>query len=224
MINSMAKASVPRLADWFVTSWMRTALLLLGQIALVVIVSGFVLVERGRTMCDPFFFLPLSTFSAVLVGPILLESFRRNRMQSTITLLRRAVTRAAGAVSLILVLSLVLVNAFFWNGQPLLPSVETFAWAVILTISAASASASALALSLSRISVNAVKWSFRAFAAAVFLIYLEMPPAWPISWYDLVADWGLSLVAFAWTIFFASIASAALILLKRPKQSVQVSE
>jgi hypothetical protein len=175
-------------------------------------------------MCDPFFFLPLSSFSAVIVGPIIFESVRRNRMQSTITLIRTAVTRAAGAVSLILILSLVLVNAFFWNGQPLLPTFETFAWAVILTIAAASASAATLALSLSWISVNAAKWSFRAFAIAAFLIYLEIPPAWPISWYELVSDWGLSLVAFGWAIFFASIASVALISLKRVKRSVQIGE
>jgi hypothetical protein len=215
----MANTSAPWLAGWI-----RSALLVLAQTALVVIVSGFVLVERGRTMCDPFFFLPLSSFSAVLVGPILIESFRRNRMQSTITLIRTSVTRAVGAIVLILMLSLVLVNAFFWNGQPLLPTLETSTWAVILTISAASASAAAVALSLTWISVNAVKWSFRAFAVAAFLIYQKLPPAWPISWYDLVADWGLSLVAFAWAILFASVASAALILLKRLKRPVQVTE
>jgi hypothetical protein len=214
----MANTSAPWLAGW-----LRRALVVLAQAALILIVSGFVLVERGRTMCDPFFFLPLSSFSAVLAGPILLESFRRNPMQSTISLLRTSVTRAVGAVSLILVLSLVLVNAFFWSGQPLLPTVETCAWAVILTISAASASAAALALSLSRMSVNAVKWSFRAFAVAAFLIYLKAPPAWPISWYDLVADWGLSLVAFAWAILFASVAAAALLLLKRLKRSVKTA-
>ena len=215
----MANTSAPWLAGW-----MSSTLSLLAQTALIVIVSGFVLVERGRTMCDPFFFLPLSSFSAVLVGPILLESFRRNRMQSTTTLLRTAVTRAVGAIVLILMLSLVLVNAFSWSGQPLFPTVETFVWAVILTICAASASAAALVLSLSRMSVNAVKWGFRAFAVAVFLIYLKIPPAWPFSWYELVADWGLSLVAFTWAILFASIASVALILVKRLKRSVRVSE
>jgi len=219
MINSMANTSTPWLAGWI-----RSALLVLAQTALILIVSGFVLVERGRTMCDPFFFLPLSSFSAVLVGPILIESFRRDRMQSTITLVRTAVTRAVGTVALILMLSLVLVNAFFWNGQPLLPTIETLAWAIVLSITAASASAAAVALSLSRISVNAVKWSFRAFAVASFLIYQKTPPAWPFSWYELVADWGLSSVAFAWAILFASVASAALILLKRLKRPVQVSE
>jgi hypothetical protein len=194
---------------------MRTSLVLLAQAALILIVSGFVLVERGRTMCDPFFFLPLSSFSAVLVGPILIESFRRDRTQSTIKLLRIAVTRAVGAISLILVLSLVLVNAFFWNGQPLLPTVEICAWAVVLSITAALASAAALALFLSWKSVNVVKWGFRVSAVAAFLIYQKIPPAWPFSWYELVSDWGLSLVAFAWAILFASVASAALVLLKR---------
>ncbi len=215
MINSMANQSAPLLASWFVAGWMKNALLILAQTALIVIVSGFVLVERGRTMCDPFFFLPLSAFSAVLAAPIVIESFRRNPQQLAIALLRTGVTRAVASVALILIFSLVLVNAFFWNGEPLLPDTEVCIWAVALSITAASAASAGLALLLSRIPVNAVKWGFRAIALVAFLIYQRLPVAWSISWYELVRDWGVSWMAFAWVMLLASIASAALVLLKR---------
>ena len=166
-------------------------------------------------MDDPFFLLPLSAFSGLLVGPILIESFRQGPRQSATALLIPAVARAVGAVLLILILSLALVNLFFWNGRAALPTVETGLWVVALSITSAVAAAAGLAVSLSRLPLDTVKWGFRAIALVFFAVYNELPPAWPVSWRGLVADWGLTPVAFGWELLFASVASAALILLKR---------
>jgi hypothetical protein len=179
----------------------------------ILVVCGFVLVERGRTMRDPFFFLPLSLFSAVLVGPILIESFRKNPQQRPVILLRTAVVRAVVTIWLILILSLTLVNALSWDGEPALPTIETCLWSVVLSITAALAAGAALTLFLGRLTPNVVKWGFRAIALAVVLAYQRFP----VSWYALVSDWGISWTAFAGELFLASSAAVALYaVLNRP--------
>jgi hypothetical protein len=203
-------------------SSMKSVLRLVAQFGLMLFVSAFVLVERGRTMCDPFFLLPLASFSGLLVGPMLIDSFRKNRSQPTAALLTGSVTRAVGVVMLILMLSLALVNLFSWNGQVLLPNVETAIWAVALSITAAVAAAAGLVLALSRLPLNTVRWGFRAAGVLVFLAYWELPMGWPVSWYALVADWGLSPVAFGWVLLLASIAAAALFFLKRGPETTQM--
>jgi hypothetical protein len=193
----------------------KSALPSAGEIAFIFVVCGFVLVERGRTMRDPFFFLPMSLFSAVLVGPILIESFRKNPKQQASILLRTAVMRAVVTVMLILILSLVLVNALSWSGEVALPTTETCLWAVILSITAALAAGAALTLFLEQLSPNVVKWGFRAVALAAILGYRSFPVNWSISWYALVSDWGITWMAFAWEVFLASSAALALSLIRR---------
>jgi hypothetical protein len=193
----------------------KTMLRMLGQIALILFVSAFILVERGRTMDDPFFLLPLCAFSGLLVGPVVIESFRKDPRQSATELLIPSVARAVGAVLLILILSLALVNLFFWNGRPALPTFETGVWVIALSITAAVAAAAGLAVALSRLPLDTVRWGFRVIALVVFLVYNELPPAWPISWRGLVADWGLTPVALGWEMLFAAVAWAGVVLLKR---------
>jgi len=194
---------------------MKTALSSFLHIAAIFVVSAFVLVDRGLTMCDPSFFLPLSCFSAVLAGPIMIESYRQDPEQSARARLYRAVKRATGAMLLILILSLILVNLFFWYGKPTLPTTEACVWAFVLSITAATAAAAGLQLLASHISLNAAKWGFRAMMLAILLVYQSLLPAWTISWYGWVDAWGLSLVAFAGWLLFATTATIAVFLLSR---------
>ncbi len=204
-----------KVAAQYLTRLAKSALPSAGEFVFILVVCGLVLVERGRTMRDPFFFLPLSLFSAVLVGPILIESFRKNPKQQAIVLLRTAVMRAVVTIMLILILSLALVNAFSWSGELALPTTETCLWAVALSITAALAAGAALALFLEQLSPNIVKWGFRAIALAAVLAYQRFPVNWSVSWYALVSDWGISWMAFAWEVVLASGAAIALALIRR---------
>src|SRR6185295_12496664 len=182
----------------------RTALTLFVQIASIFVVSAFVLFERGVTMCEPFFFLLLSCFSAVLVSPITIKSYRQNLKQSMRSRLSGAVTRATCAVLLILILSLILVNLFFGHGQLIMPSAEVCVWALALCLTAAASAAATIALLVSYISLNAAKWGFRVMMLVIILIYQNFLPAWMSSWYDLVDERGLTLVAFGWWLILAA--------------------
>ena len=139
------------------TGRIKTALRRVLQIALIFAVSAFIVVERGTTLCESSFFLPLSCFSAVLVGPILIKTYRKDPHQTTKSRLCAAVPRATGAVLLILILSLVLVNLFFGYGHLIVPDAEVCAWALALSLTAATSAAASLALLVSQISLNAAK-------------------------------------------------------------------
>ena len=138
----------------------KTVLRCVVQIALILTVSAFVLVERGATMREASFFLPFSCFSAVLAGPMLIDSYRRNPHQSPRARLTAVITRATGAVLLIVVASLLLVNFFFGYGNLLFPTPEVCVWAFALCVAAASSAAAVLALLVSHVSLNAAKWGF----------------------------------------------------------------
>jgi hypothetical protein len=195
----------------------KSGLTIAMRIFALFIVSAFVLIEWGVTMCDPSLFLPLSCFSAVLVGPIVIDLSRRFPNRSKIALIRGAVIRASGSVLLIVIFSLLLVNLFFRYGQTRLPDVETFLWAVALSVTAASSVAATLALLLSWVSLQAAKWGSRAIMLGIVLLYRYLPPAWSIFLSGLVDEWGLTRVAFLWWLLFAATASAALVLLRRRK-------
>lgn len=165
-------------------------------------------------MCAPFFFLPLSCFSAVLAGPMVIGAYQRDPNQSTAHLVTRTVGRATAGMLLIVILSLVEVNFFFGRGQALLPTLETSIWAVVLCATAAASAAALLGL-VSRLSVAAAKWGFRGMILAVVLIYRELPLRWTYFWYDQVDDWGLSRIVFGGWLLLVTIASIAYVLLHR---------
>ena len=101
-----------------------------------------------------------------------------------------------------------------------MPPVEVCFDAAALSLTAAWAAGSTLALLLTRAGANAAKWGFRVFMLAVIVAYLNLPPAWPISWYGLAADLGLTTVALAWALGFAIVAGASLTALRRARRPV----
>jgi hypothetical protein len=201
---------------------LRTAFRLLAQAILIMAISVFVLVQRGTTMCDPFFLLPLSLFSALLAGPILLEQFRKHPNRSSAMLVSGAAARASGAVLLILALSLALVNLASWYGHVLLPTAETCAWTVVLSITAALAAAAGLLVFRSGASIKkltTLKWVSRGLGLAAVLLYKYLPAEWSYSWYGIVLDWGITPTALGFEFILVAAASVSLILVSRQEAS-----
>jgi hypothetical protein len=141
------------------SGWLRRAVQLLAHFLGALVLSILVSFERGTTMCAPFFFLPLSCFSAVLAGPMVIGAYQRDPGKSTTRLIAGTAGRAAASMLLIVILSLVLMNFFLGRGQPILPTVETSIWAVVLSITAGVSTAALLGLA-SRAAVTAAKWGF----------------------------------------------------------------
>ncbi len=187
---------------------------LLAQTALIMAISLFVLVQRGPTMCDPFFLLPFSLFSCLLVPPILIKEFRQHPDLPARQLAAAASTRASSAVLLILGLSLALANLAFWEGRPLLPSPETAAWTVVLCITAALAAAAGCLVFRTVGAINTLKWLSRTLALAVVVLYKYMPDELWAPWYGLVFRWGITTTALAFEIALVSITTGALVVLK----------
>lgn len=193
---------------------------LLLQALLLLAISVFVMIQRGPTMCDPFFLLPLSLFSALLVGPILIEEYRKDENKSSASLVITAAGRASGAILLILAMSLALVNFGSTYGQLLLPTVETCAWTVVLSVTAALAGGAGLLFFRSGRSMNKLKWATRAIGLAAVLCYKYLPPGLSYSWYGIVLDWGITPSAFAFELMLVFIASASLLVLRRREQTL----
>ena len=161
-------------------------------------VSALIVFERGVTLVQPSFLLPLLFFRGFWW-------FRHDRSVSAKprendeSIVYIAVARATGAIVLILIVSAVLVNVLFPGyGHPIVPDAEASCWAFVLSLTAATSAAASLALLVSHISLNAAKWGFRVMILAVVLIYKVFLGAWTVSWYNLVDEWGFTLVALRW--------------------------
>jgi hypothetical protein len=196
-------------------SRLKTVFQLLAKAVLILAVSVFILVQRGTTMCDPFFLLPLSLFSALLVGPILIEELRKHSNRSTVLLVIGAAARASGAVLLILILSLALVNLASSYGHVVLPTAETCIWTIVLSVTAAMAAGAGLLVFRSGGSLSTVKWVSRGLGLAAVLLYRYLPAEWSYSWYGVVLDWGITPTALGFEIVLVVAASIALILVRR---------
>lgn len=202
---------------------LKTGLRLVAQTVLIIGVSIFVMVQRGATMCDPFFLLPFCLFSALLAGPILIEKCRTFPNRPAGMLVSGAAAQASGAVLLILALSLGLVNVVVWHGHVLLPSGETCFWTAVLSVTAAFAAGAGLLVFRSSGSMNTMKWISRLLALGAVLLYRYLPMEWSSDWYGTVLDWGISTTAAVFEVFLISCAAAGLFVLRRRERVTAAS-
>jgi hypothetical protein len=193
----------------------KAALRLFAQMVLILAVSIFVLMKRGATMCDPFFLLPFSLFSALLAGPILIDKCRQYPNRPAGMLVSGAAAQSSGAVLLILALSLALVNLAVWHGHVLIPTVETCFWTVVLSVTAAFAAGAGLLVFRSSGSMNTMKWISRALALAAVLAYRYLPIEWSSDWIGTVLDWGITPTAIALEAVLIAAAATCLYVLRR---------
>ncbi len=191
------------------------ALRWVGNITAIFAVSFFILIQWGSALCGAFFFLPLSCFSAVLVGPVLIRDYARSPHKPLARLIRDAVARASAGMLLIMLFSLLLVNVFFWNGHVKLPELEIWFWGLALSVTAATLAAATVVVLLKRFSLQAAKWGSRSVMVIIFLVYRTVPQTWMSLWFGLIDDWGLTKMAFVWWLLFAVPASGALYFLNR---------
>lgn len=199
---------------------MKRALSSIAQIGAVFAISLVLVLKQGLSVCDPFFLLPFGTFSAVLAGPIAIESIGRDSPGGLWGLLIRAVAKACGILAMILALSLAMANWLLWRGAVALPHGDALAGAILVSVAAAAAAASVVAALRQRLPAQTVRWGFRIFLMAALLAYQFLPPDSLLVWYGLAADHGLIAVALSWTAGFLAIGVAAYLFLRRPVSAI----
>jgi hypothetical protein len=193
---------------------MRRFFSVLGQTLGILFVALFVRFRQGASMFDPFFFIPLACFSAILAGPILIGLRRESREPATL-LVRRAVTGACACMLAILAASILALNLLPWTGGWLLPEWTTTLYAVLLSVAVATATASVTALLLARLRAEGARWLFRGLMLATLLVYRAVPAEWTGHTIEAVLDRGLAAVVLTVTAALAVMDAGLLRLLAR---------
>jgi hypothetical protein len=191
---------------------MRKFFSVLWQTLGVLFVALFVRFRQGASMFDPFFFIPLACFSAVLVGPVLIRLRRDSREPVTLQV-GRAVACASAWMLAILTASVLAVNLLPWTGGWLFPEWTTALYAVLLSVAVATASASVMALLLARLSAEGARWLFRGLMLATLLAYRAVPAEWTGHTIEAVLDRGLATVVLTATAALAVMDAGLLRLL-----------
>jgi hypothetical protein len=193
---------------------MKRILSSLFQASGILSVGLFVRYRQGQSMFDPFFFIPFSCLSAILVGPLLIELHKQSQAPVLIQV-RKSVTRACVWMSLILLVSFFTINLMPWGGSWLLPAWTTVADAALLSVTVTTAMASIMALLLTRLPPAAAKWFFRALVFGAMLMYSAAPAQWTGHTIEAVLERGLSVVAVTVAAGLALIDAGLLRLLAR---------
>lgn len=160
-----------------------------------VLLGVFVRYWRGFSMLDPFFLIPFSCLSVMLVP-------RRTGVVM-------AVVRACGAMFVIILTALIALN-LPWEGTLLLPEWQVGLDAALLSIATATAAAALNALFLSPLKPTTARWIVRAVFLAILLVWQYTPVPWSNAVVEKVMDWGLSTTALGLAVFLALLDIALL--------------
>src|SRR3954447_15684040 len=135
---------------------------LLYQALGILTVGMLVRYRQGPSMLDPFFFIPFSCLSVILVGPMLTELRRRGK-DTVAVQIRQAVTGACASMALVLLFCVLSINLAPWRGEWSLPEWTTVVDAAVLSLAATTTMAAVMALLLWRLPAAGAKWFFRVF-------------------------------------------------------------
>ncbi len=187
---------------------------LLFQALGILTVGMLVRYRQGPSMFDPFFFIPFSCLSVILVGPILIELRRRSKDAVTIQI-RRAVTNACASMALVLLFCVLSINLAPWRGEWILPELTTVVDAAALSLAATTTMAAIMGLLLWRLPAGAAKWFFRGFLLCALLLYRNANGHWSTFTIETVLSYGISTVTLAVAAALALISFGLLKLLAR---------
>src|SRR5262249_48221301 len=133
---------------------------LLFQALGILTIGTLVRYRQGPAMFDPFFFIPFSCLSIILIGPILIDLRRRSQEPITVQV-RRAVWSAYASMGLVLLVSTLAINLAPWRGEWTLPEWITVLDAAALSMAATTAMGCLMGLLLRKAPAAVAKWLLR---------------------------------------------------------------
>jgi len=187
---------------------------LLFQALGILAVGMFVRYRQGPSMFDPFFFIPFSCLSVILVGPILIE-LRRRSSDPVIMQVRRAVTNACASMALVLLFCVLSINLAPWRGEWSLPEWTTVVDGAALSVTSTTTMAAVMGLLLWRLPAGAAKWFFRGFLLCLLLLYRNANGQWSSFTIETVLSYGISTVTLTLAAALALVSFGLLKLLAR---------
>src|SRR5581483_2860137 len=180
-----------------VSEQVRSGVAIAIQCIAMALVAVFLADRRGFSLFDPLFLIPFACLAALLVAPILVTMHRAGDNRRAFVRIGIAVGRACGAVAVIVLLCVGLLDLAAPHGLWLIPDWQVVLDAALLSIVTSALAAALICTLLKRVPPAVIVWGSRAVMLAAVAGWHWMPLAWHDAILGAIDAHGLTPISLA---------------------------